>query len=67
MQTVVRSGSRDLAVSAGYLDSVANVENSIQGQVRAGNITAAKAPKYSDIVDLTIFTDAQALVKKTGA
>jgi NitT/TauT family transport system substrate-binding protein len=45
----------------------ANVENSIQGQIKAGNITAAKAPKYSDIVDLSIFTDAQALVQKTGA
>jgi NitT/TauT family transport system substrate-binding protein len=45
----------------------ANVENSIKGQIAAGNITAAKAPKYSDIVDLSIFTDAQALVKKTGA
>ena len=44
-----------------------NVNNSIQGQIRAGNITAAKAPKYSDIVDLSIFTDAEALVKKTGA
>ena len=44
----------------------ANVENSIKGQIKAGNITAAKAPKYSDIVDLGIFTDAQALVKKTG-
>jgi NitT/TauT family transport system substrate-binding protein len=45
----------------------ANVENSIKGQIKAGNITAAKAPKYSDIVNLSIFTDAQALVKKTGA
>ena len=45
----------------------ANVENSIKGQIKAGNITAAKAPKYSDIIDLSIFTDAQALVKKTGA
>jgi NitT/TauT family transport system substrate-binding protein len=44
-----------------------NVNNSIQGQIRAGNITAAKAPKYNDIVDLSIFTDAEALVKKTGA
>jgi NitT/TauT family transport system substrate-binding protein len=44
-----------------------NVDNSIQGQIRAGNITAAKAPKYSGIVDLSIFTDAEALVKKTGA
>jgi NitT/TauT family transport system substrate-binding protein len=44
-----------------------NVENVIKGQIAAGNITAAKAPKYSDIVDLTIFKDAQALVQKTGA
>lgn len=44
-----------------------NVDNSIQGQIRAGNITAAKAPKYSAIVDLSIFTDAEALVQKTGA
>jgi NitT/TauT family transport system substrate-binding protein len=44
-----------------------NVQNAIHGQIVAGNITAAKAPKYSDIVDLSIFKDAQALVNKTGA
>lgn len=43
-----------------------NVENSIKGQIAAGNITAAKAPKYGDIVDLTVFKDAQALAQKKG-
>ena len=44
-----------------------NVENSIKGQIAAGNITAAKAPTYSDITDPSIFTDALSLVKKTGS
>jgi NitT/TauT family transport system substrate-binding protein len=44
-----------------------NVENMIKGQIAAGNITAAKAPTYSDIVDPSIFKDAQALVQKTAA
>ena len=44
-----------------------NVENMIKGQIAAGNITATKAPTYSDIVDLSIFKDAQALVQQTAA
>ena len=44
-----------------------NVDNMIKGQIAAGNITAASAPKYSNIVDLSIFNDAQALVKQIGS
>jgi NitT/TauT family transport system substrate-binding protein len=44
-----------------------NVDKMIKGQIAAGNITAAKAPTYSDIVDLSIFKDAQALVMKQTA
>ncbi len=43
-----------------------NVTNSIQGQVAAGNVKAAKAPKYSDIVNLSVYADARKLVSKTG-
>jgi NitT/TauT family transport system substrate-binding protein len=44
-----------------------NVDNMIKGQIAAGNITAAKAPTYSDLVDLSIFKDAQALVQQKAA
>jgi NitT/TauT family transport system substrate-binding protein len=40
-----------------------NVDNTIQGQVKAGNVTAAKAPKAADIVDGTVYSDAQKLLK----
>jgi NitT/TauT family transport system substrate-binding protein len=43
-----------------------NVDNMIQSQIKAGNITAAKAPTYAGVTDLTVFTDAQKLVKKNG-
>jgi NitT/TauT family transport system substrate-binding protein len=43
-----------------------NVNNSIQGQVAAGNVKANKAPKYADIVDLSVYADARKLVSKTG-
>ncbi|MDQ1528683.1 MAG: NitT/TauT family transport system substrate-binding protein [Actinomycetota bacterium] len=43
-----------------------NVNNMIQSQIKAGNITAAKAPTYAAITDLTVFTDAEKLVAKNG-
>jgi NitT/TauT family transport system substrate-binding protein len=39
-----------------------NITKTIKGQVAAGNVDAAKAPKYADIVDLTVFTDAQKMI-----
>ena len=43
-----------------------NVNNTIQGQIKAGNIKAADAPKYADVVDNTVFTAAEKLVKANG-
>lgn len=43
-----------------------NVDNTIQGQIAAGNITADKAPKYADIVDLSIYDDAKKMVDQMG-
>jgi NitT/TauT family transport system substrate-binding protein len=43
-----------------------NVNNMIKSQVAAGNVKAAEAPKYADITDLTVFSDAEKLVAKTG-
>lgn len=43
-----------------------NIDNTIQGQIAAGNIPASKAPKYADVVDLSIFKDAQKMVQQMG-
>ena len=43
-----------------------NVDNTIKGQVAAGNVKAAKAPTYSDIVDLSVYTDAAKLVGRSS-
>jgi NitT/TauT family transport system substrate-binding protein len=43
-----------------------NITNVIQGQVAAGNVKAAVAPKYADFVDLSVFKDAEKLVAKKG-
>jgi NitT/TauT family transport system substrate-binding protein len=40
-----------------------NITNTIQGQVTAGNVKADQAPAYNDIVDLTVFADAQKLIQ----
>ncbi|ABK52662.1 ABC-type nitrate/sulfonate/bicarbonate transport systems periplasmic components-like protein [Acidothermus cellulolyticus 11B] len=40
-----------------------NVENVIKSQVAAGNVPADKAPTYSQIVDLSVYQDAQKLVQ----
>jgi NitT/TauT family transport system substrate-binding protein len=40
-----------------------NITNTINGQVAAGNVKAAQAPAYKDIVDLTVFADAQKLIQ----
>lgn len=40
----------------------ANLENMIKAQVAVGNVDAAKAPTYDQLVDLTIYQDAMKLV-----
>ncbi|MEN3269087.1 ABC transporter substrate-binding protein [Pseudonocardia sp.] len=40
-----------------------NITNTIKGQVAAGNVKADQAPAYKDIVDLTVFADAQKLIQ----
>lgn len=40
-----------------------NVENTIKGQVAVGNVDAAKAPTYEQIVDTSVWNDAQKLVQ----
>lgn len=40
-----------------------NIENMITGQIKAGNITEAQAPKASDLIDLSVYADAQKLVQ----
>lgn len=40
-----------------------NITNMIKGQVAVGNVEQAKAPKASDLVDATIYADAQKLVQ----
>jgi NitT/TauT family transport system substrate-binding protein len=39
-----------------------NIDNAIHAQVAAGNVKAAKAPKYAQITDLTVYRDARKLV-----
>lgn len=41
-----------------------NIENTIQAQVAAGNVKADKAPKYQQIVDLSVYADAKKLVSR---
>jgi NitT/TauT family transport system substrate-binding protein len=43
-----------------------NVENTIKGQVAVGNVKAAQAPTYAQIVDPSVWADAQKLIKKNG-
>ena len=40
-----------------------NVQNTIDGQVAAGNIKAAQAPKAQDLIDTSVYADAEKLVK----
>ncbi len=40
-----------------------NVENTIKGQVAVGNIKADQAPTYSQIVDTSVWNDAQKLIQ----
>jgi NitT/TauT family transport system substrate-binding protein len=47
------------ATDAGIPQS--NLDNTIKSQVAAGNVPAAKAPTYSQIVDLSVYQDAQKL------
>jgi NitT/TauT family transport system substrate-binding protein len=44
-----------------------NITNTIAGQVAAGNVKAAKAPVYKDIVDLSVYADAAKLAVKSGS
>ena len=39
-----------------------NVEKTIKGQVAVGNVDASKAPTYDQIVDTTVWNDAQKLI-----
>jgi NitT/TauT family transport system substrate-binding protein len=39
-----------------------NIENTIKSQVAAGNVKAAQAPTYKQLVDLSVYTDAAKLV-----
>jgi NitT/TauT family transport system substrate-binding protein len=39
-----------------------NIENTIKSQVAAGNVKAAQAPTYKNLVDLSVYTDAAKLV-----
>ena len=41
-----------------------NLSNTIQGQVNAGNVKAADAPKAADLIDPSVYKDALALVNK---
>src|SRR6185312_4901221 len=41
----------------------ANVEQVIKGQVAAGNVQADKAPNAADLIDTSIYEDAQKLVQ----
>jgi NitT/TauT family transport system substrate-binding protein len=42
-----------------------NINNTVKGQVAAGNVKAAKAPVYKDIVDLSVYADAAKLAAKS--
>ena len=39
-----------------------NIENMVKSQVAAGKVPADKAPTYSQLVDTSIYQDAQKLV-----
>lgn len=39
-----------------------NIDNTIKAQIAAGNVKADKAPKYGQIVDLSVYADARKLV-----
>ncbi|HEY1571773.1 MAG TPA: ABC transporter substrate-binding protein [Pseudonocardiaceae bacterium] len=39
-----------------------NIDNTIKSQVAAGNVKASQAPTYNQIVDLSVYSDAQKLV-----
>ena len=41
----------------------ANIAQMIKGQVAAGNVQAGKAPNAADLVDTSIYADAQKLVQ----
>jgi NitT/TauT family transport system substrate-binding protein len=40
-----------------------NLDNMVKGQVAAGNVKADKAPKAADLIDTSIYQDAQKLVQ----
>jgi NitT/TauT family transport system substrate-binding protein len=44
-----------------------NIDNTIHGQVAAGNVKAAQAPTYNNIVDLSVYADAAKLVAQSGS
>ena len=58
----VASGSQNIGEVISALPEK-NVTNTIMGQVRAGNVKAAGAPKAADLIDTSIYADAKKLVK----
>jgi NitT/TauT family transport system substrate-binding protein len=42
----------------------ANLDNMVKGQVAAGNVKADKAPKAANLIDTSIYADAQKLVQQ---